>query len=170
MPPVPGDTVVVFSAYLVGRGTLGWLPVYVATCLGGTAGFTLMYYIGRTRGRAFLAGRRGTLFAPERLARAEVWLARYGPWLILANRFLSGVRSVIALVAGIGGMGWGPVVGLGLVSMALWNAALLYAGMLMGQNWGAVTRILEQYDRVVLVAGGLAAGALLWRRLRRPRG
>ena len=51
IPPVPGDTVVVFSAYLVGRGILGWWPVYLATCAGGLAGFLAMYYLGYSRGR-----------------------------------------------------------------------------------------------------------------------
>jgi len=170
VPPVPGDTVVVFSAYLVGRGSLSWLPVYVATCLGGTAGFLLMYYLGRSRGRGLLKGRAGRLFSPERLARVEVWLARYGVWLILANRFLSGVRSVIALGAGIGGMGWRPVAAMGLLSMAVWNAGLLFAGSLVGRNWDQVAAALAQYNRGVTVAALALAAALALRWWRRSRG
>jgi membrane protein DedA with SNARE-associated domain len=169
IPPVPGDTVVVFSAYLAGRGALAWPPVYAATCLGGTAGFTVMYYLGLTRGRAFLTGRRQRLFTAERLARAEAWLERYGSWLILANRFLSGVRSVIALSAGLGGVRWRRVVLLGLVSMAIWNGLLLYAGMQVGQRWESVVGVIGQYNRLVvglllLVLGGVLA--CRWRRRR----
>jgi membrane protein DedA with SNARE-associated domain len=170
IPPVPGDTVVVFSAYLVGLGLLHWAPVYAATCVGGTAGFMLMYQIGRTGGRA-LVGRSGNrLFGQEQLIRAEAWLERYGSWLILANRFLSGVRSVIALAAGLGNLSWPRVFVLGGISMILWNGALLYAGMLVGRNWESVIEVLRQYNQVAV---GIVIVVLLglvlrgWRQRRR---
>jgi membrane protein DedA with SNARE-associated domain len=172
VPPIPGDTVVVFSAYLVGRGTLGIWPVYLSTCGGGTLGFLAMYYLGLTRGRAFFAGRKRRVFNLDNLARAEQWLGRYGLLLLLANRFLSGVRSVIALSAGIGGMSWKKVAVCGAVSMAVWNGLLLYAGLLVGQNWEQVVGWLERYHRF----GALVLGALLlllagrWWRRRKTKG
>ena len=170
IPPVPGDTVVVFSAYLVGRGTLHWAPVYASTCLGGTAGFMLMYYVGRTKGRALISGSSSRFFGAEQLAKAAAWLDRYGLWLILANRFLSGVRSVIALAAGLGNLSWHRVALLGAVSMALWNGALLYAGMLVGTNWESVIEALGRYNRVALTIALLALlGAALRGWLRRRR-
>ena len=147
------------------------MPVYVATCLGGTAGFLLMFALGRRQGRAFLHRRRGRalVFSPERLAHAEAWLQRYGGWLVLANRFLSGIRSVIALAAGTGGMPWRTVAVLGLASMALWNGLLLYAGLQVGQNWEAVTGLLTRYHRgvaLLLTLLGLALAVRWWRRRR----
>ena len=171
LPPVPGDTVVVFAAYLAGRGALDWLPVYAATCLGGTAGFVLMYAIGRWQGRGFQQGGgwRARVFPQRRLQRAERWLRRYGAWLVLANRFLSGVRSVIALSAGFAGLGWVTVAGLGLLSMALWNGLLLYAGLALGENWERVSGLLSRYNRAVialLLIGAAAIGLRLWLRRR----
>jgi membrane protein DedA with SNARE-associated domain len=164
VPPVPGDTVVVFSAYLVGRGILGWWAVWVSTYLGGMAGFMLMYYLGLKRGRAFFAVRGRRLFSPEIMIKAEVWLARYGSWLVVANRFLTGIRSVIAISAGLGKMGWKRVAVLGSISMALWNGILLYIGRLVGQNWGAVSVYLKQYNQfIILMLVVLAGGYLLWR-------
>jgi len=170
LPPVPGDTVVIFGAYLAGRGVLRWIPVYVATCVGGTAGFAAMFWVGRTHGRALLSGSRLRLFPPDRLARVQTWLSRYGAWLVLANRFLSGVRSVIALGAGIGGLGWKQVLVMALASMLLWNGLLLYAGVVVGKNWEAVISLLQQYNRIVFVAVLVAAAALLLRWQRRSRG
>ena len=152
VPPVPGDTVVVFSAYLVGRGRLGIIPVYLATCGGGILGFMAMYYLGYWQGRAFFARRLSRIFSSENLDKAEKWLARYGGWLLLGNRFLSGVRSVIALSAGIGGMSWKKVAAYGAVSMAVWNGLLLYAGLLVGQHWEKVIYIIEQYNRIFALA------------------
>ncbi|NKB71943.1 MAG: DedA family protein [Candidatus Latescibacteria bacterium] len=170
LPPVPGDAVVVFSAYLVGRGVLGLEPVYLTTWVGGTAGFMVMYYIGRTQGRRFLQGRAGRLFAAERLAKVHNWLQRYGLWLVVANRFLSGVRSVIALAAGSGGLAWRPVLLAGGLSMAVWNGLLLYAGLLVGQNWAAVIDFLGHYNRVLIGALVLLGGLWAWRAWRRRQG
>ncbi|MBI2502932.1 MAG: DedA family protein [Candidatus Latescibacteria bacterium] len=171
IPPVPGDTVVVFSAYLVGRGVLGLWPVYLATCAGGLAGFLAMYYLGYSHGRTFFATRGRRLFSAENIARAEAWLSRYGVALVAANRFLSGVRSVIALAAGMGRMEWKRVAFWGLVSIALWNGLMFYAGLLVGQHWQRVLEYLEEYNRVlsgVLVLVGLALAWRWWRRRSGP--
>ena len=169
IPPVPGDSVVVFSAYLVGRGTLSWGPVYAATCVGGTLGFMVMYYLGLSQGRKALVGSTRRYLSAQNLERAEEWLGRYGSWLILANRFLSGIRSVIAFSAGVGRLEWKSVAILGLVSMAVWNGLLLYAGVLVGQNWEGVVQFLHSYNRVVVGAIILAIGILGLRRWRARR-
>lgn len=167
IPPVPGDVVVIFSAYLVGLGVLEWVPVYISTCLGGTLGFSVMFALGARHGARVLQS-RFRIGSARNLARATRWLERYGVWLVLANRFLSGIRSVIALSAGIGGMGWKPVVGLGLVSMAIWNGLLIYAGMFVGTNWERAVELLGDYHRTVLaVTATVLAGVLFrawWRR------
>ena len=167
IPPVPGDAVVVFSAYLAGRGVLDWLPVYAVTCVGGTCGFSVVYLVGRSGGRALAEGRAERFFSASALAKAEAWLSRYGLWLVLANRFLSGIRSVIALSAGIGRMDWRHVIPLGLASMALWNGLLMYGAMSVGENWDAVVQLLRQYNVValsLLALGVLALGVRHWLR------
>lgn len=165
VPPVPGDTVVVFSAYLVGRGLLNIWPVFLVTCVGGTAGFLVMYYLGYSRGRAFFAGRRGT----AKLAQAERWLSRYGVALILGNRFLSGIRSVIAIGAGLGRMPWPTVVLCSSIGMAVWNGLLLYAGFLVGESWEQVAAVLAQYNRVLVGILCLVGAVLLGRWWRKRR-
>ena len=154
----------VFSAYLVGRGVLSLWPAYAVTCVGGSAGFMLMYYLGFRHGRSFFSGRKGRFFSTEGLQRAEAWLARYGAWLVLVNRFLSGIRSAIALAAGIGGMSWRLVFLCALVSMALWNGVLFYAGLLVGQNWETVTQFLQNYNRVMGIAFLVLVLFFGWRR------
>ena len=163
VPPVPGDTVVVLSAYLVGRGVLALWPVFIATCVGGLMGFLAMYYIGYSSGRAFFSDSRGRFFSADGLGTAERLLARHGILLILGNRFLSGIRSVIALGAGLGGMPWGRVAACGLVSLVAWNGLLFYAGLLVGQNWEQVTGLLTHYNRVLLGLLALLGAGLGWR-------
>ena len=165
LPPVPGDTVVLFSAFLVGRGVFDWAPVYAVTCAGGLCGFAVVYVLGITKGRAFIEGPGRRFFSAEALERVEVWLRRYGMWLIFVSRFLSGLRSVVALSAGITRLPWARVMTLGLASMAMWNGVLLYVGMVAGENWESLLPLLKQYNRLVLTAL-VAIVALLWMRSR----
>lgn len=170
VPPVPGDMVVVFSAYLVGRGVLQAWPAYLATCVGGTVGFMAMYALGRRVGRPFFAGPGRRWFAPEQLARAERWLGRYGYLLVLGNRFLSGVRSVIAVAAGAGGMDGRRVAVCAAASMAVWNGLLFALGALVGRNWEAVSGILGRFHLVAGAAAVLVVGvAWVWHRRRKGK-
>ena len=164
VPPVPGDTVVVFSAYLVGRGLWDIVPVFATTVSGGLVGFMFMFFMGMHYGRSFFEGHGGRVFTSEGLQRAEGWLARYGFWLILANRFLTGVRSVVAISAGLGKMSPVRVLFAGGLSMMFWNGLLLYAGLFLGQNWGEVSQLLKQYNKVLLGAFVLGICILLVRR------
>ena len=60
------------------------------------------------------------------------------------------IRDRIALTSGLGNLSWPKVALLGGISMALWNGGLLYAGMLVGQNWEAVIELLHQYNRIAV--------------------
>ena len=164
VPPVPGDTVVVFSAYLVGRGIWDITPVFATTVSGGVFGFMFMFFMGMRYGRSIFEGCGGRFFTSEGLQRAERWLARYGFWLILANRFLTGVRSVVAISAGLGRMSSVRVLIAGGLSMMFWNGLLLYVGLLLGQNWGEVSELLNQYNKVLFGAFVFGFGILFIRR------
>ncbi len=174
VPPVPGDLVVVFSAYLVGRGALSLWPAYLATCLGGTLGFLAMFGLGRQAGVRLAAGGGPRWLTGPHLARAQGWLSRYGVALLLANRFLSGVRSVIAVAAGMAGLRWSVVSLCAAFSMLLWNGVLFALGALVGREWQVVREWITRLGLVgvLILAAVVALSWLLragdrWRRRRR---
>ncbi|MBN2416504.1 DedA family protein [bacterium] len=159
-PPMPGDTFVVLGAFLVGRGQLAAVPAYAATTAGSLLGFMLLFFLGRKLGRTFFEGKHGRFFSEESLQRVEHWFDRYGYWVIGINRFLSGVRAVVSLAAGMAHMDWKPVFGLALVSCLIWNAALMALGIWMGENWELV---LAYYQRIIMAALLLITGAWIIR-------
>ena len=127
-----------------------------------------MYVIGARYGSQIVQSRI-RFSSEDRLQKVSLWLDRYGIWLILANRFLSGIRSVIALSAGVGGMGWKSVFCGGLVSMGIWNGLLIYLGLLLGDNWKIASELLSDYNRVVLSALALVVALALVRIYRRRK-
>jgi membrane protein DedA with SNARE-associated domain len=165
VPPIPGDTVVVLGAYLVSTGQLNFWGVYVSTTIGSVAGFVTMYYIGRKFGRSFIYKEpRSKIFKEEDIRKAEIWFGKWGYWVIAANRFLSGTRSVISLFAGLFHLNALLVLALAIVSAMIWNGLLLFAGMLVGKNWEVILEIISQYNKVLIALTVLIIGYIIYRK------
>jgi membrane protein DedA with SNARE-associated domain len=160
IPPIPGDTVTLFGAYLVGIGQLHFSGVFAATALGNFTGFMLLFFLGRFLEKEFFLNRNFRYFPKEGLIKAEQWFQRFGYMIILGNRFLSGARSVISIFAGISELKTGRVAIYSLISCLVWNGMLVYAGYKAGKNWGAITVFLKQYNEIVLII--IIAGVIIF--------
>ncbi len=170
VPPIPGDTVTVFAAYVVGRSQQSFFGVFLATTVGSTAGFMFLYTLGRLIQKEYFIRRNFRLLPASSFAAAELWFQRHGYWIVLANRFLSGIRSVISIVCGLYRLPWQRVLILSCLACATWNLLLIWAGYLLGANWAVIEPMLSQYSRIVLALVILTAGLWLlgrWRRLAR---
>jgi membrane-associated protein len=171
VPPFPGDVLVVLGAWYAVEGQLSWPATFASVTAGAIAGAWVDYRLGAALGRRL--ERRAALRSPAaeaRLARFEASYRRWGGLLLLANRFLPGVRAVVFYAAGATGIPLRKVLLLGGLSSALWNAALLGAGGLLARNVDELVRLVERYTRtawaVILLAAAVAA-AVAFRRRRR---
>jgi membrane protein DedA with SNARE-associated domain len=157
LPPIPGDTVTIFGAYLVGIGRLDFTLVLASTTAGSLFGFMTLYAIGYRFGREFIERKNYRFFPREKIIKTEAWFRKYGSLVILGNRFLSGVRSVISISSGIARMPWLRVGAFALISSTVWNALLITAGYFLGVNWQMVNRLIGKYN----LYAGILIGILL---------
>ncbi len=170
-PPFPGDTIVLLGAWYATHGALSWPATFAAVTGGAVAGAWIDWRLGRALGPAVesRAAARGLLDA-GRVARFEAAYRRWGDLLLVANRFLPGIRAFLFVAAGAAGLPLRRVLLLGAVSAALWNALLLAAGALMVRNLPELTGLAGRYANAAWAL--LAAIALLlllraaWRRRR----
>ncbi|HSV97992.1 MAG TPA: DedA family protein [Spirochaetota bacterium] len=172
-PPIPGDTITAFGAFLVGTGRLDYLLVYAATTLGSVCGFVCLVLVGRFLGREFFMGKDYRHLPAKRIVLAESWFRRYGYLVVLANRFLPGVRSVISLASGIAHLSLPKVFVLAIISAATWNLIWIHTGYLLGDNWELVKErmgaILSNYNMAALALMAVAAAIFIIIRLRRNK-
>jgi membrane protein DedA with SNARE-associated domain len=164
VPPVPGDTVTVFAAYIVGRTQERFLGVFLSTTLGSVAGFMTLYLLGRLIHPEYFVRKDFRFFPASQFQKAGQWYSRWGYWVILFNRFLSGVRSVISVVAGIYRLSWSRVLLLTTLSCLVWNGLLIWAGYALGSNWRVIEEVFRQYNRILLIAAALLIVVWLIRR------
>ncbi len=161
-PPIPGDTITAFGAFLVGIGKLDFFIVYAATTLGSSVGFILLFYASAFLEMEFFLNTRFKIFSSEKILAAEKWFSRYGYYVVVLNRFLPGVRSVISIAAGISGLNGMKVFLLSLISAMAWNFLWIYTGYILGNNWEIVHEkisiIIRNYNisaAAVLIAAGV---------------
>ena len=164
--PVPDETLLVFSGYLIWRGRLDPRLTFAAGFAGSACGISISYWIGRTLGRPFVQryGRRLRI-TEERLDRVHNWFVRIGDWLLAAGYFIPGVRHFTALVAGMSDLEYRRFAGFAYAGAAIWVATFLTLGYLVGEEWRAALRLVHRYT-LVLVLLALAAGVVYWFRPR----
>ena len=150
-PPVPGDTILIFGAYLVGRGDLSFATAMVTTLLGSVLGFLTLYVAGYKYGRGFIYSKQQTWFSPSSIKRVEVLFEKWGYGVVLINRFLAGLRSVIGLFSGVGKLNIWKVIILATISSLLWNGTLIWLGSTIGENWELIGVYLKRYNTAVTI-------------------
>lgn len=149
LPPIPGDMMIVAGGYFVSLGIVALVPtIAVATAAGGL-GFMAMYAVGRHLGPVVLDPDRLRWIPKGPAHKVEHWLQKHGYGVILANRFLSGGRSVIALLVGAARMRPGRVALLATASSAVWTGLLVSLGATLGHNWRQILDWLAVYGKAV---------------------
>ncbi len=171
-PPFPSDVVVVFVGSLVaiGKGTLA-LTVIAATA-GSTLGFVTMYWLGYQFGERVLEAGRIKFISHELMEKVPAWFGRYGYWVVIANRFLSGTRAVISFCTGIAEMNLMITTALSAASALLWNSILVASGYAVGDNWRMIGDYMDTYSRIITVVVLLALaiwGVRVWWKARARR-
>lgn len=163
-PPTPSDLAIAFGGSLVGIGKLGLVATIVSATLGSTAGFILMYYVGLLLGKRLIDSGKPRFLPFDKIRTAERWFQKYGYWLVVTNRFLSGTRAVISFFVGLSELPVVITLPLCALSALLWNSLLVYGGSVLGRNWRLLEQYLEIYGYAVLVLVVIALSIALGRR------
>lgn len=168
-PPYPGDTLVLLGFFLAGNGKLPVSGTVVAAVGGSLVGALLAYAIGRRFGEAYFLIRKSQR-ARRRVGRLRIIFQRYGPRLLLVNRFLPGLRGVFLYLAGMNRMEVRPVFLYSTVSNLLWLLLIGVVGLWVGRSLEHAKALVRGYSWAILalfVVMFVVQAA--WRRWLEPR-
>lgn len=160
IPPFPGDVNVLIGGYIVGLGLVGFAPALIVVSIGSALGFMTMYAVGKVLGDAVEDPQRLKWIPKGPVGSVKKWLQRWGYGVVAINRFLSGSRAVITLLAGASDLKPVRTALLALLSAAAWYALLLYGGYSVGANWESLIPYMRTYGRVIMAV--LAVAAVVW--------
>lgn len=168
-PPSPSDLVVIVGGSLIGTGELHFIPTLIITTIGSVIGFMTLFYIGTQLDRKVIQAGKIKFISIEALTKVELWFKKWGYWIILANRFLPGTRSVISFFAGLSELDFRKTAVLATISALVWNAVIIYLGVIFGNNIEIIDRYLSTYKNIAWIITGLVVAVIALRLIFKKR-
>ena len=170
--PVPDETILTFTGFLIHKNYLLLAPAFLAAYLGSICGITLNYLVGRYLGWPLLHKYGFYLrLTDEKINQAHRWFERYGKFALFFGYFFPGLRHLTAFSAGASRLEFRNFSPYAYSGGFFWVASFLALGYVLEEEWLQITPQIRRYLWLVLAAGLLLAlGAYLLRRWeQRPR-
>lgn len=154
-PPIPSEAVLPAAGFISTEGKFSAPLVVVASSVGALIGAYILYFIGKFANNRFLHTLlakygRYVLMEEDDLDKSEEWFKKHGEPSILFGRMVPLVRSLISVPAGYVGMPLWKFTIYTTIGSAIWNIILVYAGVLLGENWEVVGTYVSEFQHVVL--------------------
>ena len=169
--PVPEETVLTVSGYLIWQGRLKLLPVLLTAIASAVLGDNIAYWIGRRYGRIALT--RFLKVSPERIERMQRLVLRHGMLAVFVGRFVAGLRFMAGPLAGITGLSPLRFFIANLVGAIIYVPLAVGVGYAVGYGLGDRIERLRRFtggaEHVLLAAIAVAAVSIWFWRARRAR-
>ncbi len=151
--PIPSEVIMPFSGYLVSTGKFSLIPVIIAGSVGNLVGSLIAYFVGIYLGRGFVIRYgRYVLLRQSHLEHAEAFFKKYGDRSTFISRLLPAVRTYVSLPAGVAKMNLKKFAGYTLIGSVIWNFALAYIGITLGEQWDSIRKYSTYFDGIVVIA------------------
>lgn len=149
-PPSPSDVLLLFMGTLIADSPhLSFINLSIASTTGSTIGFITMYYLGYKFENKIVESNKLKFISKESLAKPTLWFNKYGYFIIVANRFLSGTRAIISFFAGVSKLDIKKTTILSAISAYVWNSILIYLGVIFANNLDVVKEYINLYGKIV---------------------
>ena len=156
--PVPSELILGFAGYLVSAERMTFTGAMIAGMIGG-------YVVGATGGRKFV-DKYGKYFLIKKshVDLAQNWFDKYGIRAVFFSRMLPVIRTFISLPAGFAKVKFPPFLFYTFAGSLPWTALILYAGVLLGDNWEYLLEIGHKFSAAFIVVSILIIAWLYFRK------
>jgi membrane protein DedA with SNARE-associated domain len=134
--PLSSEALLLFGGYLVSRGRLNPVILWLAAVAGSAIGGSAAWYVARRWGPAGVdhVGRY-LLLSRTKLKTAHRFFERRGVAAVVLARLLPLVQSYISYPAGLADMAYRPFIAATAVGAAAWCMGLILLGIAAGPHW-----------------------------------
>ena len=105
-PFLPGDSLLFASGFFAQGGGFHILMLLFVAWAAAILGDQCNFFIGHFLGRKIIDSGKVKAMTPERIAKSEAFLDRWGSLAIFLGRFFPFIRTFVPFLAGMGGMKW----------------------------------------------------------------
>jgi membrane-associated protein len=146
-PFLPGDSLL-FAAgvFAADGGGLNLAVLLVLICIAAIAGNTSNYWIGRKLGQAIINSGRVKALTPERIAKTQAMLDKYGMLAIVLTRFFPIIRTFAPFLAGVGNMHFPRFMVYNVAGGVAWVTIFT----LLGYFFGGIPFVQDNFELVII--------------------
>ena len=161
-PPIPSEAILPFAGFAVAEGAMSF-PLALGAATAGSVAGNLALYVAARRGGTTLVARHGRRVgaSPERVARLEAWMERWGSATVLVGRAVPLARTAVSLPAGLARFPVRRFLVLTTIGSLAWNAVLIGIGWALDDSWRHVESVMGPAS-IAVVVGLIATGLTLW--------
>ena len=143
-PPIPSEVILTFGGFITKSTNLTPVGVILASTIGSLLGAIILYYLG-----ALIT--KFTWFKKNNLDKTNNWFNKYGQKVVLFGRCIPIIRSLISIPAGINNMNMYIFLLYTVIGSLIWNTLLVYAGVILADNWHIFASLISKYSKVILL-------------------
>lgn len=167
--PIPDETLLAFTGFLVAQGKLPLGYTLLAAFLGAAVGISISYLLGLLIGKFVIEKYGGRIgITPEKIKRVQNWFDRVGKWAVFIGYFIPGVRHLSGYLAGSMRVHFIEFAFFAYSGALFWSIGFISLGYFFSNQWENLTDIFSDYLLYIL-AGILLVifSYVLWRILKR---
>ncbi len=147
-PPFPGDTFILAGGGLVAVGRLELMLTVITVLSGGICSVMILYLFGKRYGRDYFIKKDFKYFTANDIEVMEDKFLKWGVMILLLSRFFIGVRSALAVVAGVSRYNFSKLIIYTLISYSLFAGLLIYLAIALVENFDKIISYIKTYNLI----------------------
>jgi len=152
-PFLPGDSLLFASGFFAHGGGFNVVALLLVAWVAAIAGDQCNFAIGHFLGRKIIDSGKVKAMTPERIAKSEAFLQKWGNLAIFLGRFFPFIRTFVPFLAGMGGMHWRNFALYNVFGGITWSTLFI----LMGYFFGGIPFVQEHFELLIVAIVVLSA-------------
>ncbi|RSX53377.1 SNARE associated Golgi protein [Bifidobacterium dolichotidis] len=151
-PFLPGDSLLFAAGFfaapdaVTGESALPLMLLLPVVWCAPIIGDQCNYFIGHFFGRKIIESGKVKAMTPERLAKTEGMIEKWGPLAVFLGRFFPFIRTFMPFISGISGMRWARFTPFSMLGGFIWSSLFT----LLGYFFGGIPAVQEHFELVIV--------------------
>ena len=145
-PFLPGDSLLFASGFFAQGGGFNIFVLLGVAWAAAILGDQCNFMIGHFFGRKIIESGKVKAMTPERMAKSEAFLDKWGRLAIFLGRFFPFIRTFVPFIAGMGGMRWHHFVVFNILGGITWSTIFT----LLGYFFGGIPAVQDHFELVIV--------------------
>ncbi|MEK7560034.1 MAG: VTT domain-containing protein [Patescibacteria group bacterium] len=161
---LPGDSLLFTAGFLASQGFLNIWGLAVGTFIAAILGDNFGYGVGKKFGPRVFSAEGGHsrwkkihsfLLHKDYLKKSKVFYEKYGGKTVVLARFLPVIRTLVPILAGVGGMEYKKFVFFNILGAIFWAQGLTWLGYFLGNIIPNIDRFIVPIVIVIITVSSL---------------